>query len=215
VDPKYRCVFFDFDGVLVRSAHIKNQTFLKAAQVLAPHLTAELEDALFGELAGAERKTISTWIFEKTQGAISARSFLNLFTKLIDDEAVTVDPEAIDLLDRLGKAQVQTAIVSAAPKQSILGILKQSHCPLSSFHGIFGSEMGPKEGSLSFLLQDLGLSPDETVMVGDMPSDLKAAHACSIPFIRFEGEQSHLASWPKEYQTDRVRNFRELENFLF
>ena len=205
-------VFFDFDGVLVTSAMVKVEAFVKAAELLAgKDFAQKLDHAIDHELLGAERVVIADWVFKKTGGKVAQEDFLRTFVKILHESEgkIQFTEGCEDFLDLLGKKKIPFSIISAAPRGDILEHLKRLGMDSGLFREISGSEQGKKTEILKQTLQDEGLEPGLCVYFGDMPSDAKAAGACGVPFIRIRSPLGERCAWP-EGDWEVYANFREI-----
>lgn len=207
-------IFFDFDGVLAESVHIKTQAFY---QMYLP----------FGELMA--QKVVA---YHQEHGGVSRyekfRVFHGEFLGLPIDEAkvqelaaqfsqlvkqgVIQAPEvkgATYFLEKY-KSQLQYWIITGTPTIEMLPIA-EARGITHFFKGIHGS---PKKKPFwtEYLLKEHGLKREETLFLGDALTDYKAAQHSNLHFAWRENEES--ATFFKNYEGWRFEDFYELEKLL-
>jgi len=91
-----------------------------------------------------------------------------------------------EVLEELRKKGLKMAIVTTRSRKELLHILKTFS--IESYFGVAVSRDDVKNGKpspdpLLFALRQLGLRPDETAMVGDMPTDIEAGRRAGTKTI--------------------------------
>lgn len=172
---RYRAVLFDLDGTLVDSyaalaEAVNHARRSEGLRDLAPDRIREfvgdgverlLERAF--ERADVPRRVVTT--FESRYGEVCCRE-----SKVLDDVHVT--------LEELAALGVRMAVCTNKPtffSKKILDFLDLSRF----FHGIVGPDAAgarkPEPRHLLFTLESVRCAPRESLFVGDMPVDVRAA----------------------------------------
>lgn len=214
---RFQGIFFDFDGVIAETSSLKAQLFVRTSHDLAPQISLALEKALVTELVGAERGKIAEWVYQKSLGSCQPDRFLSHFVLLLNQslKEITVREGFQDLLEQTKALSIFTSIVSAAPLEDIIYILENNGIPLAYFTSLHGIEQGSKSHVIQTLLNAWQLPADQTVLVGDMPSDANAARQAKVNFIRFESELGNQCTWDMETSKTSLDSFSKLKYLLF
>jgi len=201
-----KAVIFDFDGVLVESAHIKTDAFRelfsfrsdKVDEIIAYHLNN----------AGISRYIKFKHIYE------------NMFHEPYTDEVgQRLGSQFSDIvLDKVKKApfvtgaesflkgyhrQYQLYIASGTPEMELRDIA--AHRGMTDyFKGIFGAP-ARKADIVQKIMACHSLLPEQVLFVGDAEADKTAADAHHIPFVlRMTSENRHMESQYKIEDLSRL-----------
>lgn len=189
-----RCVVFDFDGTLVRSNVIKHEAYLEVAATIpngVPLMLHVLEQA-----EGRDRY----WVFGAFAQALpetaDASELANLYTRRCE-ERIAAAPEvagATDSLEQLRQDGMLLFINSATPVTPLAALvrLRGLHTMLD---GIYGAP-ARKHENLATILAGSGLSPGETVVVGDGESDRASAERVGCRFVAVQNEHNDFTRQP-------------------
>lgn len=208
----YQLVIFDFDGVIVDSAAVKQDCFLSIAEKFgSKKLKQQLERQLSHELVGAERIRVAEWVEKESNFEIKKETFLNEFASCLNQnkKKLKLIDGFKDYFHSLLEKKIKTAIVSAAPRQDIFKALSLFKIESSLFSAIYSAQDGTKVDSIQKLLKDTGIKKEDCLFYGDMPSDYKAAKTCLVDFIRVQNAVGDLCEWPsginviKNFETNR------------
>jgi len=90
------------------------------------------------------------------------------------------DPSFLSIVKSL-HARSMVSFVSNAPVAYIIAVLAKHGFP--SGIPVFGSASKPSPQSLQLVLRQAGVTPDNTLSVGDSSKDVLAAHAIGIPTV--------------------------------
>ena len=177
-------VIFDFDGVLVDSErhHMAsyNAVFQKYGHTLDPVEYAKYWTSLgHGPKGEIERHRL------KIDPDAIRREKRPIFSELCRNGTVRFFPEALELVERLAGAGKTLAIASGTMKSDIDAILENEGL-LETFASVVGSDtaaLKPDPESFLMVLRDVGVAPNEAVVVEDAEKGVGAAIAAHIPVV--------------------------------
>lgn len=94
-------------------------------------------------------------------------------------------PHVCDTLKELRKTHTYLAVITNKPKQFTPALLKSHDLPNFDLVmcGDSLAEKKPHPAPLLHCMEKLGCSAEETIMIGDSVSDIKAAQAAGVPVI--------------------------------
>ena len=204
-----RAAVFDFDGVIVESADIKTDAFIRLfaeheghGEEIAAYLVAN---------QGLSRYLKFQFIYEEILDiplSASDRDRLSVeFSRLVLDAILRCPfvPGARELLERR-HASMPLFIASATPEQELHGIVRERELE-RFFEGVHGTPETKAE-ILARLCRERGLRAEEVVFVGDQPSDVEGARIAGVPFI---GRLAHAQSNPFPEEVRIVTDLAELD----
>lgn len=178
-----KCVMFDFDGTLADTlAAIANT----ARTVLADY---GFNDASLGDL----RRIVGPpfpYAFELVYGvshaeAVEITEKYRAIYKTLGPVAWPLFAGVRDLLDNLRAHDLKLAIASSKRNEMLAVALHDNHLEgyFDVIAGKTDDEGHKKSDSIRYILDELQLSEDECVMVGDRKYDIEAAHAEGVRAI--------------------------------
>lgn len=204
-----RAVIFDFDGVLVESVHIKTTAFARLFEDEGPDVVDRVV-AYHIENTGVSRYDKFRYIYKNILGRkLGEGEFGSLcarFAELVSDAVVDAPyvAGAKEFLDKYA-GEMSCFVASATPEKEIHDIARRRGMS-RYFKEIYGSPM-TKDEAVGLILVRNGLSPGETVYVGDALSDYKAAASHQVHFIaRIETDDSLFS----KVRCPRIRDLTEL-----
>jgi phosphoglycolate phosphatase len=194
-----RAVLFDLDGTLIDSA----PDIAAAVNELLSHssrgpLTLAEVTSMIGN--GVE-KLVERAFAATIGGALAPAALRREQMAMVDIYAnhltqLTVPmPSAPDVLEVFHGDGILLGLVTNKPQRFIETIL--DHLGMSSLFGaVIGGDAGvakkPAPDMLLAAMQQLGVEPWNTVMVGDSTSDVEAARAAGVPSVVVRGGYSNV-----------------------
>lgn len=174
---KYRLVIFDFDGTLANSfpwfVSVVNQV---ADRYRFRRVAAHEVETLRGYDARSLMRHlgVSWW-----KMPLIARHVRKLMAQNIDQ--ITLFDGVSDLLKRLHADGVTLAVVSSNSKSNVLKVLGPENAALIS-HFACGVSLFGKQAKFREILEKTGISPQETLCIGDETRDILAAKRENLAF---------------------------------
>lgn len=178
-----RLVIFDFDGTLADTVPTITST---AREVLAHH---GLTDEAMGDLTrlvGPPFPQAYEWVygFSAEEAAQITAEYRAIYNE-IGAAAWPLFPGAREMLERVRAAGRLLAVASSKQMRLIERALSDD-----GIAGLFDVALGKtsdaegdKVSLIRRAMEELGVGPDETVMVGDRHHDVEAAAACGVPCV--------------------------------
>ena len=179
-----RAVFFDFDGVILESAEIKDDAFRELFSHLPEHHERILEH--HHRHLGRSRCEKFEWIYEellglpleKSESTALGRRFSDLVRARMLDCPYT--PGVISLLDSLSD-RVDCFVVSGTPQEELEALVGERGLA-RYFRAVVGSPPRKSE-SFQALFSRYDLPPREVLAIGDALSDYEAAMSAGVRFV--------------------------------
>lgn len=208
-------IFFDFDGVIAESVNVKTAAF---AKLYEPHGELVVQQVVDHHMANGGMSR-----FEKFKHY--HKEFLNIdldkkgidekaqeFSELVKQGVIDAPevPGAHNFLSEF-KDAYQMFIITGTPTDESKEICKARGIE-KCLKGIYGSPQ-KKDYWSNFILNEFGLSPSETIFVGDALADYYAALNTNLKFyLREYDENIHLFNDFKEII--RFKNFDEFRELI-
>ncbi len=210
----YRLVVFDWEGTIgdtlgqILNAIIQEANQLHLGEVdievarqvivlgpvvalkkLFPHLTAQQQSELL----------------QAAQQAMLTRS-----------DSICITSGAREVLSQIKQAGIQLAIATNKGHQSLVRDLDASG--LSSFFDVFrsASQTKPKPSPqmLEEIMEDCGVSPEQTLMVGDSVNDIEMALQANVRAIGVDFYSQNASSLKAAGAFDVFNSFQQLADYL-
>ncbi len=184
-----KLVIFDCDGVLVDTEPVTDKVLSDSLTAHGLPVAPQEVHQLFA--GGTMQGVMET---SRAKGADLPDDWLDdiyaqVFAKL--REGVPVVPGVIDLLDLLETRGVAVAVASNGPMQKMEISLGPSGLWDRLAGRIYSREQHepkPGPGMLLHAMKVADVSPDETVMIDDMPAGWHAAHAAGVRALAYVAE---------------------------
>lgn len=182
--PPLRLIIFDFDGVIAESISMKAEAFRETFSFVPEHQDAIVQyhldnggmsrfvkfrhiykEMLHEELTHEQEE----WLGDRYAGIIREKMF-----------TIPLVPGAFELLNEL-KGNIPLFVVSATPEGEMHEIADRRRLS-DYFIRIYGSPRS-KADCIREILTATGVSPEETLFIGDAPQDWQAATDTGVRFI--------------------------------
>lgn len=212
----YDAVVFDMDGTLVEYTghdHRRSAAVEAFDAVGIDPTDAELDVVAESSTANAREICDDRGVDPADFYARFDPALLDRQLALLEDGGKRPYPDAVDALDRLGIGTDDGAPVAAVLSnnyQAVVEAVLDRHFP-GRFHTAYGVDPGlegrryrkPDTRYLQQALDDLGVNPDRTVVVGDGASDVAVAAAAGMDsvHVRRHDTRPETATDPT-HQTD-------------
>lgn len=207
-----RNIFFDFDGVLAESVHVKTEAFHQLylphgediAEKVVEHHRANGGVSRFEKFKIYHEQFLGEQIDEK-----KVQELADQFSNLVVDGVVEAPevPGAEQFLEKY-KDSLDYWVITGTPTDEIKQIIARRGWG-DYFIELCGSPTKKPEWA-NYLLEKYKLRPEETLFLGDSMSDYKGAKAGGTHFaLRSYGENEDIF---RDYAGMRFSDFQELEN---
>ncbi len=198
---KLKLLVFDCDGVILDSAGVKVDAFAATGSLF----DADVADWLLSAhkaSPGLSRHVLFDRLYRIWYGRDileSERSLLNKVFRSSCRERLLQAPPIPGALETIAKwrDRVPVHVCSGSPQED-LDELFAARDLSSLFAGVHGSPPGKTE-LLASIVRDVGVLPEETVMVGDSITDLEAARCVKTHFY---GCGEHMADQTRFWSRD-------------
>lgn len=189
-----KTIIFDFDGVIVESAHIKTEAFRRVFSAWPEHADAMVEYHLRN--MGVSRFVKFRHFYENVlhqpyTDAIGDR-MSERFSSLVVDEIKKAPfvPGALEFIQQQSM-RYDLFIASGTPTEELREIAAAKDIS-RFFKGIYGTPRTKTE-IVNAIFREFGYKSAEAVFIGDAASDQDAARQTNIAFIlRVTGENNDL-----------------------
>ena len=183
---KWQAVFFDFDGVVLDSVHVKTEAFAKMFRQYGLDIEKRVVEYHL-ENGGISRFEKFRYYYENLLNKDITDKELKqsgeIFTKLVL-KGVLESPfinGVMDTLKQLRSNNIPAYIVSGTPDDELNFIVKKKN--LSSFFNEVHGSPRQKSEIIDHILKDNNYKSDNCLFIGDAMSDYKAAIETSVCFL--------------------------------
>lgn len=179
-------IFFDFDGVLVDSFHVKTRAFAALYEHDHPHIVEDVI-AYHNAHGGVSRHKKFEYFEGTLLGCDPTRARLeelaNRFATTVLEEVIASAeiPGAEHQLKLLTGAGTPCFVVSGTPEDELKLIVERRKLT-SYFRSVHGAP-AEKPDILADLIAQHGYDPRRCLMVGDAMTDYHAAKRVGVPFL--------------------------------
>lgn len=204
----WQAVFFDFDGVVLDSVHVKTKAFAQMFRQFGSEIEQQVV-AYHLEYGGISRFEKFKYFYNTLLGiSISEEQLLKLgeeFSNLVLNE-ILASPYisgSLETLTMLRQDNVPAFVVSGTPDDEIKFIVKQRGLD-AFFREVHGSPR-QKDSIVLDVIGRYGYDRLKCLFIGDAMSDYKAAQRAEICFLGIvpEGEQGPFP--PDTHISNNVR----------
>lgn len=209
---RFKNIFFDFDGVIAESVSCKTDAFKDLYLPYGNDIADKVVDHHLHHGGMSRYEKFKIYHKEFLGRPISddtVQELANEFSALVLDKVIQSD-EVKGFTDFVTKHQhhLDFWIITGTPTPEIEKIVNARNLG-EYFIGLHGSPE-KKEHWTEHLVQEHGLSRDNTLFLGDATTDYNAAIYSNLHFALREHDEN--ISIFKDYEGMRFRDFVELEN---
>ncbi len=178
-------VIFDVDGTLLDSM----PTYLEIMNRVCHELDWPIPKAGF-------MREVITYGHNPVEVLFGSIDDIDTYTQLLNDKAselwhkISNDmtkpfPDALSALSTLQQAGLHLAIVTDSSEMTVNQITELPDCP--NFDVVITNEhvdtRKPSPAGIELALNEIGITPDAAIYIGDSPADIEAAHAAGVRVI--------------------------------
>ena len=209
----YSHLFFDCDGVVLNSNHIKTKTFFKVALKYGEDKAAELERYHIAN-GGISRYQKFKFFLEKNIKNFNEAEYqilLEEYANLLKESLIKVDiSKGIFQLEKYFP-NAFNAIISGSDEKELRWLFKKLDLSHIFNYGIYGS---PKSKYDIFDEIYSKFNGDEkTLFFGDSEYDYLVSKNYNMDFI-FISQWTELNEWENFIQKNKIKSFKNISDFL-
>lgn len=207
---KYDAIFFDFDGVVVDSVHIKTQVFYNMYLPFGEEIAHKAKQHHI-ENGGVSRfekfKLYHKEFLGKELDEDGVKQLANEFSSRVKDAVIAANivPGIIEVLEESSKT-MDLFIITGTPTEEILDIVEKRGWT-KYFKEILGSPTN-KDTWSKYLLEKYKYAPNKVLFVGDATTDHEAAKLNNFDFAL----RSHHENEPL-FKNENVYKFSDFTEF--
>ena len=175
---KFDAIFFDFDGVLVDSFHIKQEAFKKIMQ----------DDSVDICKGGKSRYEKILFFYHMLHHTLPSEEVVKKITKDFSDltKQKIIQAELKDVMNIVFKlyGKMDLFIISGTPTKELREIVEEKNIA-KFFKGVYGSDKEKWEIILD-IIKENKYSKDGVIFLGDEQNDKLNAQKAGIPFVKVD-----------------------------
>jgi phosphoglycolate phosphatase-like HAD superfamily hydrolase len=180
-----RALLLDFDGVILQSAELKSRAFAELYRDEGDARVAQVIDFVErnggvtrrDKLAHIERRLFGRSPVEDEIDALAARFRERVFERVVASDFV---PGAQRLL-ALSQGRIAMHVISGTPHEELQQVVDRR--ALRKWFASVDGAPPDKRTTFSRLLARHGYRPEDTLAIGDAPTEYEAAVDLGIPFL--------------------------------
>lgn len=183
----YKTIIWDWNGTLLDDLDLSIQSvniLLKDRNL--PLLTAERYKEIFG-FPVIDYYVKAGFDFDKEPFEIPARQYVKLYAA--GEYDLKLFPDVIDTLGYLKENNYQQIVLSAMKDDNLKKMIQNAKIA-HFFDGIFGIKDNYAREKVSLgkqVVENLGLNPEQCLMIGDTLHDAEVARQCGFDCILYSG----------------------------
>ena len=180
-----KAVLFDMDGTVFDTERIYREAWFYAAEAVG---FDEMED-LLARIFGTSEKDIGTYVYKTYGEDFPYEKMLSIraerIAQRIEAEGVPLKPGVPEVFDRLREKGIVSALATSAPRFRVDDFLARSGLKGTFSAVITGERVKSKPAPDIFLLaaKELGLAPEECMVVEDSHNGAKAGYNAGMPVV--------------------------------
>lgn len=203
----YKCLIYDFDGVICDSVKLKTQAFETLYSSYGEEVVKKVKEyhLLNGGISRFEKfKFFSEKILNKTLSKDELEILGNQFSEIVLEKIINapINPGVIEFIETNTSHSLQF-ICSGTPHEEMNYIIKEKNLG-KYFEGVFGSPAS-KTKIINHILTEYGFEANQVLFFGDAMTDFKAAKETYIDFIGIENEETNFPN-----MTNTINSFIDL-----
>ena len=193
-------VVFDCDGVILDSVVVKTRAFGQIIEEYGPEAVARMTEYHLAN-GGVSRFRKFEWFYGEVLGRNITEVELNSLGKKFGQlvlEGVMLSPLVPGIMETLESlhGRLPMYVASGTPDDELLQVLDARNLT-RFFQGVYGTPPDKTE-LLRRIIDQEGIAPNDTLMVGDSSTDLDAAQSCGAEFFGV-GAEFAVTSWPSAH----------------
>ena len=209
-DTDIKGVLFDMDGVILDTEKLYIRFWLEAAQLLGYPMTFEMSLGMRSLSSEAGERKLKSYLGEDADYFAVREKRIQIMDKYIEEHGVELKAGIHELLAFLKEQGIKTSISTSSPLDRTKKYLTQVGL-IDEFDAIVSGHMvehgKPEPDIYLFAASNLGLKPEECLVLEDSPTGVLAAYrAGCVPVIVPDQDQ------PDEETKGRV--YAVVENLL-
>ncbi len=210
-----RTIFFDFDGVLAESIHIKTDAFQKMYLKYGVDFSLRVKEhhVKNGGISRFEKFKIynGEWLGQEIN-ELKIEELANEFSSLVIDGVIHSDEVkgTHNFLNDISSAKYKKYIITGTPTQEIKRILKGRNME-HYFEASYGSPE-KKEYWVNKIIKEENLDSNSCIFIGDAIADYDAAVINNVEFILRETEDGKELF--KDFKGHRIQDLSTLGNTI-
>lgn len=202
-------VFWDFDGVIKESVHIKTLAFMQLFETYGMAVVEKIR--IHHESNGGMSRFKKLPLYLEWSGIQPTDALVKKLSENFSELALqkVIDAEWVPKVEeyiRVNPNIQDFVMVSATPQAELDWIVDKLNLR-KYFKGIFGSPTSKGE-AIKSVLSSTAINPLSALMIGDASADMEAALINNVPFL-YRKHQSNTA-FTNVYVGCSINDFREI-----
>ena len=184
-----KLVILDFDGTMADTRSLIVRTMQKVIATL--HLDKRTDEECAAMIGLPLKETFITLLpISKEQGLECERLYREIFAASDPIKSVQLFPKVLETIAGLHSKGITLTIASSRGHESLDAYVEEMHLA-PYIHYVLGAEdvehAKPQPDAVLKTLKELGFTPEETLVVGDMTYDIlmgsrAGAHTCGVTY---------------------------------
>lgn len=200
---RYQAVFFDFDGVILDSVHVKTEAFASMFREYGPEIENAVVDYHLAN-GGVSRFKKFEYYYEHLLNKPIDRKTLEAlgqqFNQLVLDKILQAEfiPGALETLKELKKLSIPAFVVSGTPDEEIEMVVRKRK--LSPYFLEAHGSPRTKQKILSDLIGRYHFDSSQCLFIGDAMTDYEASKTVGTNFLGIAPNKSPFpaGTWVKQ-----------------
>ena len=202
-DTEIKGVLFDMDGVILDTEKLYTRFWVEAARSLGYPMTHEMALGMRSLSRQAGEIQLKAYLGEDTDYYAVRETRIKMMEEFIEKKGVELKPGIHELLDFLKEHGIKTSVATSSPLDRTKKYLTQVGL-VDSFDALVSGHMvphgKPEPDIYIYAAENLGLKPEECVVLEDSPTGLLAAfRAGCVPVMVPDQDQPDEATKERVY----------------